>query len=761
MTSGGLTTTAPRERLGRLIGLTTSRKSLQTAEPVGAAGVVLGTLLAGLCWFIGSAFSTGPVCWTLWLVAALSATSAVVWGQVAKRASKSLPCSSGTARGWLRAAWATVLSSLALVAIVDWRAASIPELNQQLLVVIIDALAHAGLAVAVLWWAFYPARGHVVMLPSGLIAAGMAVAAGGVSVSAVAQTAFALTTVSGFVIASHLILSWDGTDACARSWSRLRSGGGKLPLTLLFGLLVLTLTSALTHWMTVGLPSLQSRFYSYLQLQLEESAEFFSDSSRYVSGRRLGNILYTLRKNPRAVALRGYSDRPPGYLRGEVFDTYEWGRWDSERTWTVQELGGRTASYAARRLRHVGEARTVFSQQDSATRFRFLIDGRPDTDRSDKGQSDKGQSDGGRPVAFVELLGDPNKGNTVFLPLQTRWVEAASQEIAVTPHGEISGGIDLEVSYVAGVTNRPSQEVLREEDRALLLAVDTSLAKTLQPLAGRLCRGATTAREKAARVANYFQSEYLYSLDPTPVPRNRDPVEYFLATRHPAHCEYFASATAVLLRQVGVPTRYVTGYVMDELSDNEDYFLARNRDAHAWVEYYDDRSRSWRAVESTPGRSVQMLEAGEVQDRLTDSAGGSSDSDDGRQGGWLHSILLGWFHGRATEALVVAFRILQAGILFALTVWLLRRRRTRNASDAGAVEDAKLLRQRRRMDRRLGRWGWKRRSSETLHQFASRLQSAATQLQPVQPSRADDLRQAADWYRQHAVTRYRDTLSVP
>ena len=65
-----------------------------------------------------------------------------------------------------------------------------------------------------------------------------------------------------------------------------------------------------------------------------------------------------------------------------------------------------------------------------------------------------------------------------------------------------------------------------------------------------------------------------------------------------AHCEYFATGAALLLRCVGVPTRYVTGYFAHE-DEGPQTILVRQRDAHAWCEAWVDGT-GWVTVEATP-----------------------------------------------------------------------------------------------------------------------------------------------------------------
>ena len=72
----------------------------------------------------------------------------------------------------------------------------------------------------------------------------------------------------------------------------------------------------------------------------------------------------------------------------------------------------------------------------------------------------------------------------------------------------------------------------------------------------------------------------------------------FLNRTKSGHCEYFATATALLLRASGIPARYSTGYSVSEYSSLEGKYIVRARDAHAWVTAYIDGS--WKTVDTTP-----------------------------------------------------------------------------------------------------------------------------------------------------------------
>lgn len=102
----------------------------------------------------------------------------------------------------------------------------------------------------------------------------------------------------------------------------------------------------------------------------------------------------------------------------------------------------------------------------------------------------------------------------------------------------------------------------------------------------------------ASRLKNKLQSEYTYSLDLSNSDSTRDAIEDFLFSMKRGHCEYFASAMAVMCRALDVPARLVAGYRIDGIPSQTDH-LVRQRDAHAWVEVYSPQ-RGWVMMDPTP-----------------------------------------------------------------------------------------------------------------------------------------------------------------
>lgn len=106
--------------------------------------------------------------------------------------------------------------------------------------------------------------------------------------------------------------------------------------------------------------------------------------------------------------------------------------------------------------------------------------------------------------------------------------------------------------------------------------------------------------ETLRRLNHFFQTNFTYS---TWQPErafsytNQTPMSTFLLASRSGHCEYFASATVLLLRQLGFPARYAVGYAVHEKSGDEK-FVVRQRDAHAWcLVWHNGR---WQDFDTTP-----------------------------------------------------------------------------------------------------------------------------------------------------------------
>jgi hypothetical protein len=88
---------------------------------------------------------------------------------------------------------------------------------------------------------------------------------------------------------------------------------------------------------------------------------------------------------------------------------------------------------------------------------------------------------------------------------------------------------------------------------------------------------------------------------------NETPLARFLLHSRSGHCEYFATATVLLMRKLGIPARYAVGYAVHELAGRK--YVVRLRDAHAWCLVWNENKKLWQDFDTTPASWVES-EAG-------------------------------------------------------------------------------------------------------------------------------------------------------
>jgi transglutaminase-like putative cysteine protease len=185
-------------------------------------------------------------------------------------------------------------------------------------------------------------------------------------------------------------------------------------------------------------------------------------------------------------------------------------------------------------------------------------------------------------------------------------------------------------------------------------------------LAAELGLPGQSPREVLATVAAYFQQRFRYSTFLQTRQGGATALEEFLLRTRAGHCEYFATATVLMLRAAGIPARYATGYSVQEWSGREGVYVVRARHAHSWALVWADGA--WRDFDTTPAvwAAVEGAAASRWQS-LYDLASwgmflfarwrwGDHDSGPIRYAGWLLVPLFGilawrfYFKKRLTRA---------------------------------------------------------------------------------------------------------------
>ncbi len=168
---------------------------------------------------------------------------------------------------------------------------------------------------------------------------------------------------------------------------------------------------------------------------------------------------------------------------------------------------------------------------------------------------------------------------------------------------------DLTTSYYKMLTLDTSQymvinPIYQEANAAEneYLTPGPTVTERTRQLALQITKDCTNEFEKADAIKAWLDKNCKYTLDPKQPPRGQDFVDYFLFDSHEGYCQHFATAMTVLLREAGVPARYVEGYA-SPTPNSEGLYEVTNRQSHAWVEFYSNMF-GFITADPTPSGSV-------------------------------------------------------------------------------------------------------------------------------------------------------------
>ena len=135
--------------------------------------------------------------------------------------------------------------------------------------------------------------------------------------------------------------------------------------------------------------------------------------------------------------------------------------------------------------------------------------------------------------------------------------------------------------------NLQNQTFDLKEVTALSLPNNPYLSKELVSIAKELKLEEVSDQEKVSKLKSYFQQNFRYTTHlKIADQRNNPALLQFLTDHNEGHCEYFASATTLLLRAAGVPAHYAVGFAVREKSKKPGEYLLRGTHAHAWSRAY-------------------------------------------------------------------------------------------------------------------------------------------------------------------------------
>jgi transglutaminase-like putative cysteine protease len=223
------------------------------------------------------------------------------------------------------------------------------------------------------------------------------------------------------------------------------------------------------------------------------------------------------------------------------------------------------------------------------------------------------------PISYRVLM-EPVGTNVLFVAPFVQTVQGPYRFLGFDNTGSLVTADGRPTTTYQGVSNiaSPPPQLLRQAKgeyppgialRYLQLpAIDSRIRK----LASEVTASAEDNYNKVVALESYLKNTYGYTLQlsKTAPP---DPIAEFLFERKQGHCEYFASAMAVMLRSLGIPARLVNGFRSGQFNDLTSSYIIRASDAHTWVEAYFPGS-GWVTFDPTPpdprpeaGRWARML----------------------------------------------------------------------------------------------------------------------------------------------------------
>ena len=108
----------------------------------------------------------------------------------------------------------------------------------------------------------------------------------------------------------------------------------------------------------------------------------------------------------------------------------------------------------------------------------------------------------------------------------------------------------------------------------------------------------------------FANGSYYYNLSPENLSENSY-ADFFLKNKE-GYCEYFAGTFVLLARLANIPSRIVSGYLGGDLNDVGDFYVFRQKDAHAWAEVWFEKE-GWVRVDPT-----KFVPAENVRNTLND-----------------------------------------------------------------------------------------------------------------------------------------------
>ncbi len=211
----------------------------------------------------------------------------------------------------------------------------------------------------------------------------------------------------------------------------------------------------------------------------------------------------------------------------------------------------------------------------------------------------------------LEVVLENSETPSVFIPYGTKVIDYRYNFIGVEPDGAMffvdRRSNNIKRYSLSVLVDEPdfedsNEQELEEFETDFKVAPYFSLNGTtdkLQYLANTIAEETDSIKERIRLVMNYLHKNCTYSLEQPELVSGEDPVENFLFNNMSGTCQHYSTAMVLLLRCMGIPSRVVNGYMMNEWNETGGFFTVRQSHAHAWVEVFFPKS-GWIPFDPTP-----------------------------------------------------------------------------------------------------------------------------------------------------------------
>jgi len=143
----------------------------------------------------------------------------------------------------------------------------------------------------------------------------------------------------------------------------------------------------------------------------------------------------------------------------------------------------------------------------------------------------------------------------------------------------------------------PQNEELPEDEKSSYLQTPDENDKRVLGLVQKISKGTKSAKVKAYRLMSFYRKSFRYTLQPGAM--DEKTVAEFLFAKKVGFCEHFAGSFAYIMRLADVPSRVVVGFQGAQQNEFSDYYIVRDKDAHAWTEIWSSAEKKWLRFDPT------------------------------------------------------------------------------------------------------------------------------------------------------------------